>query len=89
MTPPSAPSSGRGSGDAQAMQLVLQPRGTHLQLGEQAPKRPALLDPPHPQVVLHIGEPQLGQAALPLGRPTFRLPLDRPPGPAGRPLPGQ
>src|SRR6266508_1335963 len=49
----------RGSRDAELMHLVLQPCGTHLQLGEHAPKRPALPDPPHPQVALQIREAQL------------------------------
>src|SRR6266702_6239199 len=84
-TPPSAAKPQTWSGDAQPLQLVLQPYGTHLQLGEHAPQRPALLDPPHPQVRLHVGEPHFGQAGLPLGRPTLRLPLDRPVGPDGRP----
>jgi len=75
----------RWSGDVELDHLALQPCGTHLQLDEDAPKRPALLDPPHPQVVLHIGEPQVGQPGLPLGRPAGGLPLDRPVGPAGRP----
>jgi hypothetical protein len=71
------------------MQLVLQPYGRHLQLGEHAPQRPALLDPPHPQILLHIGKPEPGQAGLPLGRPTLRLPRDRPAGPDARPTAGQ
>src|SRR6266568_9472404 len=67
------------------MHLVLQPCGTHLQLGEHAPKRPALPDPPHPQVALQIREPQLGQAGLPLGRPQRSLPRDRSARPDGCP----
>src|SRR6266496_1525575 len=75
----------RGSRDAELMHLVLQPCGTHLQLGEHAPKRPALPDPPHPQVALQIREPQLGQAGLPLGRPQRSLPRDRSARPDGCP----
>ncbi len=77
------------SPDAQPLHLVLQPCRTHLQLGEHAPQRPALLDPPHPQVALHTGEPQLRQPGLPLGRPAGDLPRDRPAGPDARPPAGQ
>ena len=83
------PSRKCGSRDAEPMHLALQPYGTHPQLGEHAPQRPGLLDPPHPQIPLHTGEPQASQAGLPFGRPAFRLPLDGPVGPDGRPLAGQ
>ncbi len=49
-----------------------------------SPARPAA-----PQVTLHTGEPQAGQAGLPLGRPALPLPRGRLVGPAGRPLAGQ
>ncbi len=53
------------SGDLELAHLPLEPHRTHMQLGEHAAQRPA---PPDPQVLLHVGEAQPGQAGLPLGR---------------------
>jgi len=38
------------------------------ELGGHSPPRPALLDPPHPQIPFDFGESQLSQPGLPLGR---------------------
>ena len=46
-----------GSGDLELVHLALQPCRRHMQLGDHLLKRPTLRYPPHPQVVLHVGEP--------------------------------
>jgi hypothetical protein len=84
MTPPSAQAADVGQGmRSRCIWLFSQAEPTRSSVS--MPKRPALPDPPHPQILLHTGEPQAGQAGLAFGRPTLGLPLDRLVGPAGRP----
>ena len=79
----------RGSWDAEPAHPCLQPRPAHLEFGAQAPHRPALPDPPRPQVRLQIGKSQRGQARLPRGCPAGGTPRSGPVVPGGWSLAAQ